>query len=138
MATELRARFRHETAGARAGAATPEMRARAEEGEGLVVVSMVVAWRGHMAPLPKRLDAASAAAAFASLEPGDAEVVALEVIWSPALETDRMSSAELEVLYPELVRLDGRDDVGRSSCTYCRAVYPAELGECPACGAPRG
>lgn len=137
MATDLRARYRHETAGARASGTTPAMRARAEEGEGLVVVSVVVAWRGHMAPLPGDLDPRAAAQALATLTPRpDVEVVALEVIWSPAEEQDRMSSAELEMVYPELQRLDARLDVGRMGCTYCRAVFPGELGRCPACGAP--
>ncbi|MCA9609992.1 MAG: DUF1517 domain-containing protein [Myxococcales bacterium] len=137
IATDLRARYRHETAGARAAGPIPEVRARADEGEGLVVVTMIVGWNGHMPRLPARLDPGAAAAAFAGLSPTGPEVVALEVIWSPALDQDRMSSAELEMLYPELVRLDAGTDVGRFSCTFCHAVYPSELGQCPACGAPR-
>lgn len=137
LAQAYRARFRHELAGERAMGAAPAMRARAEDGEGLVVVTMIVGWRGAMPPLPTRMDAQSAYAAFASLRPGPAtDVVALEVIWSPAADDDRMSSAELESLYPELARLDADPRIGRRSCTYCRAVYAAELAQCPGCGAP--
>lgn len=52
---------------------------------------------------------------------------------SPSEETDRMSSAELEVLYPQWVRLD--EGVGRVVCAHCRAVWARELLRCPACGA---
>lgn len=100
-------------------------------------VSLVVAWRGHFPPLPKHLDAAAASFGALVPPPGRA-VIALEVIWSPAAENDRLSSAELEVLYPALLRLDARGDVGRMPCTYCGAVFPSELGRCPACGAPVG
>ncbi len=138
IAQSLRARYQRERAGARAIGDAPTIEARLDEGEGLVVVSMVVAWRSHMAPLPTRLDRATAAQAFETLLPGPStDVVALEVVWSPADENDRMSSAELEALYPELVRLDAGADVGRVACGYCRAVYAAELGRCPACGGPR-
>ena len=58
----------------------------------------------------------------------------LELIWSPSEPGDRMSSAELEVLYPELARLDA--SVGRVACSHCAAVFARELGTCPACGAP--
>lgn len=139
LAQSLRARYRHELAGSRAFAHAPTQHARADEGEGLVVVSMVVAWSAHMSPLPTTLDPAAVELAFKTVRPAqNTQVVALEVIWSPAAELDRMSSAELEMLYPELVRLDGDPTLGRVSCGYCRAVYPAEIGRCPTCGAPRG
>jgi uncharacterized membrane protein len=34
------------------------------------------------------------------------EVVAVEVVWSPAAEQDLMSVAEMEASYPELERID--------------------------------
>jgi uncharacterized membrane protein len=137
LAQELRARFKHELAGARAQGDAPTIGARAIEGEGLVVVSLVVGWRGHMRELPRSLDAATAAEAFASLRPQPGtDVVALEVVWSPAAENDRMSSAELEALYPELVRLDADPRIGRLQCRHCQAIFPAEIGRCPGCGAP--
>ena len=54
----------------------------------------------------------------------------LRVVWSPSEENDRMSSAELEVIYPELekVRLT---KLGRVGCKSCHAVYAAELEQCP-------
>jgi uncharacterized membrane protein len=137
LAQQYRSRYRREAAGERALGGAPELRARHEEGEGLVVVTMIVGWRGSMPPLPAMMDAQSAAHALASFcGQSNAEVVALEVIWSPAVEEDRLSSAELEALYPELLRLDADPRIGRRSCGYCRAVYAAELASCPACGAP--
>lgn len=50
---------------------------------------------------------------------------ALEVIWSPSEENDRMSSLELEQLYPELIPLGS--GVGRYVCGFCRAPFPREL-----------
>jgi len=51
-------------------------------------------------------------------------------VWSPAAEDDRMSSAELEVLYPELERVRGSMRVGRVYCDHCGGPYPAELLAC--------
>lgn len=137
-ASDLRARFKKETRGARAVDAAPEMRARAAEGEGLVVVSVVGAFDRHLPALPRGVDTASLTAALRALaQAGGARVVAIEVVWSPAEDQDRMSSAELEVLYPELMRVNAAStDVGRTLCAYCNAVYPAEIRTCPACGAP--
>ena len=64
------------------------------------------------------------------------QLVALEVVWSPADDNDRMSSYELEQRYPELQRVS--DGVGRVACAYCRAPFPRELGRCPSCGGPVG
>ena len=61
---------------------------------------------------------------------------ALEVIWTPSTENDRMSSAELEVLYPELRRMDENTVIGRVFCGYCAQPFPAEILRCPSCGAP--
>ncbi len=134
----FRARYRVEAVRNATVGATPELRGRANEGEGLVVVSIIVA-AAHELPALPAVDAPEAIlAALRSLALGRPDDLwALEVIWSPAAENDRLSSAELEVLYPELARTDGRGDVGRLACRYCSATYPAELGACPACGAPR-
>ncbi len=64
------------------------------------------------------------------------QMVALEVIWSPAAENDRMSSAELEVLYPELKKIDESTIAGRVFCGFCGGPFAAELLECTHCGAP--
>ncbi|MCB9621694.1 MAG: DUF1517 domain-containing protein, partial [Sandaracinus sp.] len=129
---DLRARFRYETVrrdegGLRGHEGGPD-RAHAEEGEGFVVVSIVVAVKG--------LDVSSTSydplvASISRCSPND--LVAFEVIWSPALETDRMSSLELRTLYPELRQV--AHGVGRVRCA-CGVAYAAELGRCPSCGRP--
>ncbi|MCB9598857.1 MAG: DUF1517 domain-containing protein [Sandaracinus sp.] len=131
---DLRSRFRYETvrrdeSGLRGHEGGPE-HAHAEEGEGFVVVSIVVAVKG--------LDVSSTSydplvASISRCAPTD--LVAFEVIWSPALETDRMSSLELRTLYPELRQV--AHDVGRIRCA-CGVAYAAELGRCPSCGRPVG
>jgi hypothetical protein len=62
------------------------------------------------------------------------ELVAMEVIWSPAVETDRMSTAELETLYPELRKIDPQSIAGRVFCKFCAGPYAVELLKCPHCG----
>lgn len=138
LATDLRARFTRETAGARSHGEAPAMRARADEGEGLVVVSLVVATDRWLGALPRAMDRAAIASALMSSGNIEAPTVfALEVVWSPSVEEDRLSSLELEASYPELQLLDGVPRLGRVSCDYCRAPYPAELPRCPGCGGPR-
>jgi uncharacterized membrane protein len=137
LATDLRARFAEETVNQAYRQHYGQMRPRREEGEGLVVVSLVVGAMTHLPALPGRLDREAVRHALStSLPDRPADLVALEVIWSPSDDADRMSSAELEMFYPELQRLDDAGAVGRLSCSYCRAVYPGELGRCPGCGAP--
>lgn len=113
----------------------PEVVARREEGEGFVVVSLVTGYDGEVAaPANGRGDWR---VALGALHPPRVDQwVALRVVWSPTDEGDRMSSAELETLYPELQRLD--DGVGRVVCASCRAVGARELGQCPSCGAAYG
>ena len=112
------------------------MRARAEEGEGTVVVTIVLASRRPMQGF-HLADAAQVRAALSdrgALQ--GAQLVALEVIWSPAAENDRMSTAELEAVYPELKLIDPNSIAGRIFCTYCNGPFAAELISCPHCGAP--
>ncbi|MCS6798552.1 MAG: DUF1517 domain-containing protein [Myxococcota bacterium] len=141
-AADARSRFRHELVrnaeGRTQSAEGPRMRAREEEGEGLVVVTLVVAARGVLLDVHDAADASQIRTALAALRALDEQrLVALEVVWSPAAEQDRMSSAELEALYPELARLRGvQQVVGRVFCRYCSGPFAAELGRCPHCGAP--
>lgn len=126
LAADLRARYRHETT----TRAAPDLTYRAEEGPGLLVVSVLTfGGRGKHAfgTTPRELDLALFAMENTFPE-------GFELIWSPSEQADRMSSAELETLYPELQRLD--DTVGRVVCRACNAVYARELGRCPACGKP--
>ncbi|MCC7538170.1 MAG: DUF1517 domain-containing protein [Deltaproteobacteria bacterium] len=136
MTDGLRARYRHETRGQGNLDAAPDMKARADEGLGLVVVTLVVCGLGASPQLPGRVDRDALAAILRDIAPPSFRVVALEVVWSPAEENDRMSSAELEVHYPELMRVDSGGGIGRVQCTFCSGVFPAELGRCPGCGAP--
>lgn len=137
IASDLRARFAHETVDNLRRREAPEQRSRRDEGEGLVVVTLLVGTTHPLGHLPAELDAEAVSAALATLLPvRPDDLVALEILWSPSEEDDRMSSAELEVLYPELLRIDPDDEgVGRVACGHCRAVHAAELGRCPACGA---
>ncbi|MFK7991230.1 MAG: DUF1517 domain-containing protein [Sandaracinaceae bacterium] len=137
LTNALAARFTEETVRGGDRREFAEMAAAANEGEGLVVVSVVVGADGHLVDLPEVPSRAAFDAVLEqSLPERASQLVAFEVIWSPSDENDRMSSAELEMLYPELSRLDGAKDIGRVRCGYCAAPYPAELGDCPSCGAP--
>lgn len=140
-AGDLRSRFRHELVRQDQGAITtaeaPAVRAREHEGEGLVVVSVVVAARTELPDVTTASDRAQTDALVRSIgampEP---DLVALEVVWSPAAEDDRMSSAELEALYPEMKLVRGADAFGRAFCRYCSGPFARELPRCPHCGAP--
>jgi hypothetical protein len=138
LGIDLRSRFRRETRGQRADGATAEFAAHANEGQGLVVISIVVAADEHLAKLPETLDRAAIVRALATIRSMRVRTVyGIEVVWSPAEEQDRLSSLELEAIYPELLPIDGVPRLGRAVCHYCRAPYPAELANCPGCGAPR-
>ncbi|MCZ7679752.1 MAG: DUF1517 domain-containing protein [Sandaracinaceae bacterium] len=142
LAVDARSRFRTEVlrnadGEVREGAAPP-VSARADEGDGVVVVTLVVAARreildveraGDVAGLKRLLDELEALASPEAL-------VAMEVVWSPAVETDRMSTAELESLYAHMTRLEGRSIAGRVRCDHCGGPFAAELRACPRCGAP--
>jgi uncharacterized membrane protein len=111
--------------------------AKREEGQGVVVVTVIVAARGEIPDIAHAAYAEHIRKLIRVLGGlGARRLVALEVIWSPAAEDDRMSTAELEVLYPELRRIDERSIAGRIFCGYCAYPFPAELHECPHCGAP--
>ncbi len=140
LANEARSRFRTELVRGNAGQlteqATPEMRARADEGKGTVVVTIVLATRrpvqGFNVP-----DAAQIRNALSDRGTLNAQqMVALEVVWSPAAENDRMSSAELEQFYPEMKLIDPNSIAGRVFCAYCNGPFPMELLNCPHCGGP--
>jgi len=141
IAADARARFVVETVraidGVVAGTTAPEMRARANEGPGLVVVTLVVAATREIPDITRATDAKHLHDLLRDLGSLTArDMIALEVIWSPAAEHDRLSSAELEVLYPDMHRIDESSVVGRVFCGYCSAPFPAELLRCPSCGAP--
>ncbi len=114
----------------------PDVTARREEGAGFVVVSIVVGINGNLQPLPNTGMRESVRQVLQGLLPRRVDDLAsLEVVWSPSVDQDRLSSAEMAVLYPELRPIDGAGPMGRMLCTTCKSVYAKELGECPACGA---
>jgi hypothetical protein len=125
LTQSLRERFKHETVGGTAP--VPHLGASPEEGPGLVVVTLLATGAPRRS-FPTTLDVPAALDAFHARWP-----LGVELIWSPAEPDDRMSSAELETLYPELARLS--DDVGRVTCAFCGALHAKELRTCPACGA---
>ena len=139
-ASEARARFRQEIVrnadGSVVANPTPEMRAHATEGQGTVVVSVIVVARRALTPITN-VDAHQVRGALQERGSLDADsLVALEVVWSPAVENDRMSTAELEQNYPELRLIDPRSIAGRLFCAYCNGPFAMELLNCPHCGAP--
>lgn len=139
---DARARFREETVrneqGTKTTAAASSYTPHSEEGEGLILVSIIIAARrelftvnriGNGDDLRQALDSAS--------QLGPASLVAIEVVWQPSEDADRLSSMELEAKYPrpDLIPIQGAL-VGKTFCAYCGGPYPAELVSCPHCGAP--
>jgi uncharacterized membrane protein len=140
LASEARARFQHELVRGHQGQQqtqdAPDVKAHAHEGQGTVVVTIVLATRRPM----QGFATADAAQIRSALSDRGAvlpnQMVALEVIWSPAAENDRMSTSELEQNYPELRLIDPNSIAGRVFCAYCSSPFPMELLTCPHCGAP--
>ena len=140
LANEARSRFRAELVRGAGGQVNvtdaPGMQARADEGKGTVVVTIVLATRRPMQGW-MTADANQIRNALADRGTVNAQqMVALEVVWSPAAENDRMSTAELEQFYPELKLIDPNSIAGRVFCAFCNGPFPAELLNCPHCGAP--
>lgn len=125
----LQARYTHDTVGA--ARQLPKVIARPLEGPGMLVVSVLVASRTARGPLGTWFPLERA---LEGLMKWTDAVDRLDVVWSPSLADDRLSSAELEVLYPELQKV-GEARVGRVACGRCNAVYALELAGCPSCGA---
>jgi uncharacterized membrane protein len=142
LVMDARARFREETVrneqGKKTATAASSYTPRSDEGAGIILVSIVIAARrelftvsaiGNGDDLRQALDAAS------QLTP--ANLVAIEIVWQPSEDDDRLSSMELEAKYPrpDLIPITGAL-VGKTFCTYCGGPFPAELVSCPHCGAP--
>jgi uncharacterized membrane protein len=139
---DARSRFMEETIRNADGEITrreaSEYRPRSDEGAGLILVSMIVAARrelftvqhiGNGEDLRKALDAAS--------QVSTGSLVAIEIVWQPSEDSDRLSSMELEAKYPrpDIIPIQGAL-VGKVFCAYCSGPFPAELVSCPHCGAP--
>jgi uncharacterized membrane protein len=139
---DARARFSRETIaniqGQQTQAPGGEFTPRSDEGAGLILVSIIMAAHtelftvakiGDGEDMRKALEAASNRAA--------SDLVAIEIVWQPSEEDDRLSSMELEAKYPrpDLIPITNAL-VGKTFCTYCSGPFPAELVSCPHCGAP--
>jgi uncharacterized membrane protein len=141
LAANARCKFTHEVIRNVDGATSQQTVSlptpRYDEGPGLVLVVIVAAARtdfftvnkvGDGEELRQALDAASNRSAE--------DLVAIEIIWQPAVTDDRLSSVELEAKYPPpaLIKL-ANSNVGRTVCSFCAGPYPLELLTCPHCGA---
>lgn len=141
VVSDYRARYRDELRRADAGGSVARVagtyRMRSDEGEGLVVVTLALArWGTFPDTHATGIDAIEhALARVAEVAPD--ELVAFEVIWSPSDDADRMSSLELESIYPELQPL-AIERFGAETCAYCRTSFARELPRCPLCGAAHG
>jgi uncharacterized membrane protein len=139
---EARSRFREETIrhhqGTLTESAASEYRPRSDEGDGLILVTVVIAALRELFAVGKIGDGNNLRLAIeAACQVPASALVATEVIWQPSEERDRLSSMELEAKYPQpdLYRLNGAV-VGKTFCSYCAGPFPAELVSCPHCGAP--
>jgi uncharacterized membrane protein len=137
---EARSRFQRELIRDEGGEVTTEAAGpaaiRPEEGAGTVVVSLILVTRRPLAGRTGLADAAGISAALTDRAAVTSlELVAIEVVWSPAAEDDRMSTAELEQHYPDLLLIDPGSIAGRIFCSYCGGVFAMELLSCPHCGA---
>ena len=110
------------------------VRPKESEGLGVVLVTVLVAARREIFDFraDRAGDIRTLLDALARLTAG--EIVALEVVWTPAADADRMSTAELEARHPHLVKIG--DVGGRVFCAYCGGPHAEELPRCPHCGAP--
>ncbi|HTL33280.1 MAG TPA: DUF1517 domain-containing protein [Kofleriaceae bacterium] len=139
---QARSKFEEETIrnfqGQKTTRAASEYTARSDEGEGLILVQIIIAAKlelftvrsiGNGDDLRAALESAS------QILPGN--LIALEIVWQPSEENDRLSSMELEAKYPkpEIIPIFGAL-VGKVFCDYCSGPFPAELVSCPHCGAP--
>lgn len=114
----------------------PKLNARVEEGGGFVAVTLIVARRGNLTGFVNVTDRATLQQSLMALLSGGADIQALEVVWVPSNPNDVMSSAEMAVVFPSFKPLAPDAVVGRRACAHCKAVFAAELGTCPSCGAP--
>jgi uncharacterized membrane protein len=108
---EARDRFQHELVRNVDGRVDeqepPELPSPRGDEPGLVVVTLIAAARRTLRGVDDLHDTAGIGAALEDRGTLRAsELVFFEVVWSPAAEEDRMTSDELEQLYPDLVLID--------------------------------
>jgi uncharacterized membrane protein len=139
LANEARSKFQHELVRNADGnlvlSGGPAFVARESEGKGVALITIVVAAKREILDFdPASRDGLAHILGDLDRLTAD-ELVALEVAWSPADPNDRISTATLEAIYPDLKKLPGALG-GRVDCKYCHGPYAAELPTCPHCGAP--
>lgn len=139
---DARARFSKETIanvqGQKLLADGGDFTPRSDEGAGLILVSIIIAARSELFTVSKIGDGEDLRKAIEALSNRAAsDLVAIEIVWQPSEEDDRLSSIELEAKYPrpDLIPISNAL-VGKTFCTYCGGPFPAELVSCPHCGAP--
>lgn len=139
---DARVRFREETIsnvqGQQSSTAASAYTPRSDEGAGLILVSIIIAARRELytiGEIGSGNDLSNALDALGTLDPYT--LIAVEIVWQPSEDNDRLSSIELEAKYPapQLIPIKGAL-VGRAFCVFCGAPFPAELVSCPHCGAP--
>jgi uncharacterized membrane protein len=116
----------------------PNYTPRSEQGEGVILVSIIVAARSELFTVANIGDGETLRKAIENAPHRTAsDLVAVEIVWMPSEDNDRMSSVELEAKYPhpELIPIAGAL-VGKTFCSYCSGPFPGELVNCPHCGAP--
>jgi len=139
---DARARFREETVrnegGVKTSTAASEYTPRSDEGAGLVLISIIIAARRELFTVRQIGNGEDLRGALDGIGTLDTNtLVAVEIVWQPSEDSDRMSSMELEAMYPtpQIVPIQGAL-VGKTFCSFCGGPFPAELVSCPHCGAP--
>jgi uncharacterized membrane protein len=108
----------------------------AEANEGAAVLTLLVAAQRELVDI-RAHDANELALALSGLRDLRAhELVAADMVWSPAQQGARMSLQELEARHPELITIAEHSIGARVFCPQCRAPYPKTEGHCPSCRAP--
>ncbi|AKF06173.1 DUF1517 domain-containing protein [Sandaracinus amylolyticus] len=109
VAHRARSRFDVEVIRNTGGAVTtqPAPVLSASNEPGVVLVTVVVAARREITDVARATDRASLRAGLDALRGiAEDELVAFEVVWSPAEDADRVSVAQLEARNPEIRRLE--------------------------------
>lgn len=101
-AAELRGRYPHETRRNASTAAAPEV--PESDAPGSVVVTLLTGWAARL-ETPSTFAAKGELQGFLSDGVPPVPLVALEVIWSPSVDRDRMSAEAMAEKYPELAPL---------------------------------
>jgi uncharacterized membrane protein len=140
LANDARAKFTHElvrneSGRVREGEGHGVRRSTEREGEGVVLVTLIVAASREIVDFEatSRAEVTKVLDDLSQLTPQT--LVALELSWMPADEHDLMSTATLETLHPDMRLLPGAVG-GKTFCAYCKGPFARELKRCPHCGAP--